>query len=100
MSQPKAPFTERHIGPRDSDIDAMLSELGVDSLDALMNETIPDAIRSNAAPALPPALTEAECLAHLDDLATQNTTIRSLLGQGYHECHTPSVILRNLLENP
>ncbi len=93
-------FIDRHLGPRPADIAAMLSALGADSLDDLIDEVIPQAIRSPSPLSLPPALTERDALAALAELAGRNELRRSYLGMGYADCITPPVILRNILENP
>ena len=93
-------FAARHIGITAPEITAMLEVLGVDSLDTLIDCTVPQAIRLNRELNLPSALTEAEALAKLKEIATKNQVYRSFIGMGYHNCHTPPVILRNILENP
>ncbi len=92
-------FVGRHIGPDEADIAAMLQAVGVASLDALADRTVPADIRA-APPELPAPLSEAGVLAELRDLAERNTLKRSLIGCGYHGTHTPPVIRRNVLENP
>ena len=93
-------FVARHIGPDAADVSAMLAAVGAPSLDGLMAQTIPAAIRTNAALPLPPAIDEAGVLADLRALAAQNVVKHSLIGMGYHGTVTPPVILRNVLENP
>ncbi len=94
-------FVARHIGPSEPDILAMLRVVGAESLDALMARTIPAGIRSIQPMDLPPAADEAAVLAELAGLAAQNDSrTKSLIGCGYHNTHTPPVILRNVLENP
>ena len=78
----------------------MLDALGLADLDALIERTVPRAIRHEQPLALPPARSEAEALAALRRLASQNRRMRSFIGLGYYDCHTPSVIQRNVLENP
>ncbi len=95
-----APFTTRHIGPSPAQQQAMLAAVGVDSLDALVDEAVPGGIRTEAPLSLPGALSEDEALARLASIADQNTVLRSFLGYGYHDTVTPPVILRNVLENP
>jgi glycine dehydrogenase len=97
---PVEAFVDRHIGPRDADIAAMLGELGLASLDALVEAAVPDAIRMDGDLDLPPALTERQALARLRSYADENQIWRSYLGFGYHDTITPPVILRNILENP
>jgi glycine dehydrogenase len=97
---PMTRFVDRHVGPAPDDITAMLAVVGFDSLAALADATVPDAIRDRTPLDLPPALGEAETLAHLADLAGRNQTPVSLIGQGYSATFTPPVILRNVLEDP
>jgi glycine dehydrogenase len=93
-------FVARHIGPSESDIAAMLHEVGVATLDDLAAKTVPPAIRTNQALELPPPIDEAAVIAELRGLAAKNVLKKSLIGMGYHGTHTPPVILRNVLENP
>jgi glycine dehydrogenase len=98
--QTRESFAQRHIGPREDEIGAMLAVVGVGSLDELVERTVPAAIRSERPLDLPPARTEAEALAGLRAMAQRNRVATSLIGTGYHGTHTPAVILRNVLENP
>jgi glycine dehydrogenase len=93
-------FAQRHIGPDDADVDAMLDTLGYESLDALVDATIPDAIRTDRSLDLPPAQTEEQVLDNARRLGAENENWRSFIGMGYHGTHTPPVIQRNILENP
>ncbi len=93
-------FAQRHIGPTDADVDAMLDTLGVESLDALVDATIPDSIRTDDPLDLPPALTEQQVLDEAQERGEENENWRSFIGMGYHGTHTPPVIQRNILENP
>ena len=93
-------FVSRHIGPSAEDRQKMLATLGADSLQALMAEVVPSAILSDAPMDLEPNCTEQEALAAIKAIASKNEVFTSYIGQGYYNCHTPSVILRNLLENP
>lgn len=93
-------FDERHLGPDADDVAAMLDTLGVDSLDALVDATIPDSIRTDEPLDLPPALTEQQVLDAAQAAGEKNDTWRSFIGMGYHGTHTPPVIQRNILENP
>ena len=93
-------FAARHVGPRREDVARMLDGLGLESLDALVAEVVPDSIRDDAPLALEAGLAEADALAELERIAGANTVRRTLLGQGYHDCHVPAVIRRNVLENP
>ena len=78
----------------------MLATLGVDSIDALMEEAVPAAIRLRRPLDLPEGLSEVALLARLREIASENTVVRSFLGMGYYDTVTPGVILRNILENP
>ncbi|MBM3976269.1 MAG: aminomethyl-transferring glycine dehydrogenase [Planctomycetes bacterium] len=93
-------FARRHIGPDEHEQRQMLGVLGLPSLAALIDATVPASIRRRTPLALPQARTESQCIDELRGLAQQNQVYRSFLGQGYHDCHTPPVILRNVLENP
>ena len=97
---PKERFVSRHLGPREHEIRAMLEAMGLDSLDTLIRQTVPAALLTERPLALPPELSEQEALARLAALASENEIWRSYLGMGYHDTHTPPVILRNILENP
>ena len=92
-------FIRRHIGPDDAEIRAMLADLGLSSLEELVESAVPNKIRS-APPELPAPLTEAEALAQLADYAGRNKLLVSLIGLGYYNTFTPPVIRRNILENP
>jgi glycine dehydrogenase len=93
-------FVDRHIGPRAHEIEAMLQTLGVDSLEALVAEAVPAAIRLEGELALEPGVSETVLLERLRSIASQNPRFRSYLGMGYHDTVTPPVILRNVFENP
>jgi glycine dehydrogenase len=93
-------FQFRHIGPDTLERDEMLKVVGAPSLDALMDEVIPASIRLAAPLDLPAGQTESEYLRNLRQLAAQNQIFRSFIGLGYYDCITPSVIIRNVLENP
>jgi glycine dehydrogenase len=93
-------FIERHIGPNDGEIAAMLKVVGHDSLDALTDAIVPASIKSASPLALPDAVTEVEALAQIRAVAAKNQVFRSFIGQGYYGTHVPNVILRNILENP
>jgi glycine dehydrogenase len=98
--QPPADFVRRHVGPSDAEVALMLKALGLDSLDALVAQTIPGGIRLGRGLELPAALGEPQALVELAAIAAKNRVLRSYLGMGYHDTHTPGVILRNVLENP
>ncbi|KVT19716.1 glycine dehydrogenase (aminomethyl-transferring) [Burkholderia sp. MSMB1078WGS] len=96
-------FAERHIGPDAASQQAMLDTLGFASRAALIDAVIPASIRRAETLPLGPFAqpkSEAEALAALRALADKNQVFRSYIGQGYHDTHTPAVILRNVLENP
>jgi glycine dehydrogenase len=93
-------FQSRHIGPDARERDEMVRAIGVPSLDALIDQTIPPGIRSLAPLDLPEAETEYAYLRRLRGIASANAVARSYIGMGYYGCVTPSVILRNVFENP
>src|SRR5690348_479603 len=93
-------FIPRHIGPSDAEQREMLQALGFDSLDAMIDATLPEAIRYRRPLAIQSGLSEYEALESLRRVAKQNQVCRSYLGLGYHACITPPVIQRNVLENP
>ena len=93
-------FAPRHIGPSPDERDAMLQAVGAASLDALIDETIPQSIRLAKPLQLPPAESEHQYLRRLTAVARRNKTFRSYIGLGYHDTITPSVILRMVMENP
>uniref|UniRef100_A4XRZ4 Glycine dehydrogenase (decarboxylating) n=1 Tax=Ectopseudomonas mendocina (strain ymp) TaxID=399739 RepID=A4XRZ4_ECTM1 len=93
-------FIARHIGPRDADTAAMLELLGYDSVDALTNAVIPESIKGTSILGEQPGLSEADALAKIKAIAAKNLQFKNYIGQGYYGTHTPSPILRNLLENP
>ncbi|GAA3616681.1 aminomethyl-transferring glycine dehydrogenase [Flavivirga amylovorans] len=93
-------FALRHIGPRESDQNLMLKTLGVDSLDQLIYETIPDDIRLKNGLNLEAPMTEHEYLLHIHELSKKNKAYKTYIGLGYHPTILPAVIQRNILENP
>src|SRR3954454_10178517 len=93
-------FVRRHIGPSPRDIAAMLESVGAKSLTELMGQTLPSSIRQKAPLDLGAAFSETEALAHMRELASQNRVFTSLIGQGYSGTILPTVIQRNILENP
>jgi glycine dehydrogenase len=93
-------FPRRHIGPDDREVGEMLAALGLPSLEALIEQTVPADIRLGRPLQLPPARGEHELLDHLRAIASRNQVCRSFIGMGYHDCITPAVIQRNVLENP
>ncbi|MBL1406475.1 MAG: aminomethyl-transferring glycine dehydrogenase [Rhizobiales bacterium] len=100
MTKPHTSFVYRHIGPSLSDQRTMLDTLNVNSLDALIDQTVPDNIRFKGPLNIESGSSEQEALAELHEKMSQNIVAKSLIGQGYHNCHVPPVIQRNLLENP
>src|SRR6202166_2396219 len=103
--RPVDTFVRRHLGPQEAEIEAMLDVLGVPSLDALVDETVPASIRLGrplALAGLPDdrEIREHEVLQALRRLASQNQVYRSYLGMGYHGCIVPAIIQRNVLQNP
>jgi len=93
-------FASRHIGPDDAAIESMLGTLGFASLEDLVGQALPEKIRSNGSLGLEAALSEDELLAEARRIAHNNQVCKSYIGMGYYGCFTPSVILRNVLENP
>ncbi len=93
-------FVNRHIGPTETEIEKMLAVLGVATVEELIAKTVPSGIRLQTSLNLAPALSEYAALAQLKAIASKNQVFRSFIGMGYHDCITPPVILRNILENP
>jgi glycine dehydrogenase len=93
-------FIERHIGPGEADQKAMLATVGFESMDAFIKKVIPDAIHSEEPLNLDGARSEPEVLDALQKIASKNKVFKSYIGMGYYNTYTPTVILRNLLENP
>ena len=93
-------FTERHIGISEQEKNLMLSVIGIDSIEELISKTIPDGIRIKNDLPVPSAISEFEYLSELKVIAAKNKIFKSYIGQGYYDCITPSVILRNVFENP
>ncbi len=93
-------FADRHVGPSADDVTDMLSAVGAETLDDLIDAIVPPSIRSTSPLGTPAALTEQQALARLADYAGRNTPLVSMIGMGYYGTHTPAVILRNVLENP
>ncbi len=93
-------FIARHIGVTPDEERKMLAVIGESSRQALIDSIVPRSIARADAMALPPAITEAAALAELRALASKNQLLKNFIGQGYYACHTPGVILRNVLENP
>ncbi|MEH2625807.1 glycine dehydrogenase [Bradyrhizobium sp. AZCC 1719] len=93
-------FVRRHIGPSPRDISVMLESVGANSLTELIGQTLPSSIRQKKPLDLGSALSETEALSHMRELAAQNQVFTSLIGQGYSGTILPTVIQRNILENP
>ena len=93
-------FALRHIGPRPEDMAEMLKTVKADSIEQLINETFPDAIRLKEDLNLAPAMTEYEYLSHIQALGNKNKIFRSFIGLGYNEAVVPAAIIRNVFENP
>lgn len=93
-------FANRHIGVTEQDIPVMLKKIGVDSLDELIDKTIPADIRLKEKLQLPPAMSEYEFAVHISELASKNIQFKSYIGQGWYNTATPAVIQRNVFENP
>ncbi|MGF1659109.1 MAG: aminomethyl-transferring glycine dehydrogenase [Rubrimonas sp.] len=93
-------FLRRHIGPDEAEIERMLAVVGAPSLDALIDQTVPEAIRLRRPLATPAPRTERDALHDLRNVAARNEVFTSMIGMGYHGTVTPSVIQRRVLENP
>ena len=93
-------FSKRHIGPSSSEKKEMLKAIGVDSVDQLINKTIPEGIRLQKPLNISAALTEKQYLDHIAEVASKNKVFKSYIGLGYSETNVPPVIQRNVLENP
>ncbi len=95
-------FEMRHIGPREPDVRSMLSELNMNSLEELADQVIPAAIRSQtlSTEVLGSGISEEKMLSLSREVFSKNKVYRSLIGMGYNDCITPSVIMRNVFENP
>ena len=100
LFEPLDTFVQRHIGPSESDIETMLDLIGVDSLDTLVDQTVPHAIRLDRSLDLGTPRGENELLEELREIVSKNVVARSFIGTGYYGCITPPVIQRNILENP
>jgi glycine dehydrogenase len=99
MTEPSS-FSVRHLGSNRDQIAAMLETIGCPSLEALVDDVVPAAIRLRRSLNLPPARRESEALADLKSMLAKNEVRRTLIGMGYYDCITPPVIQRNILENP
>lgn len=93
-------FAQRHIGPREEDIRQMLSFLGVNSMEELVKQTVPENILLKEDLKMDAPMTENAYLAHLKEMVSRNKNFRSLIGQGYYGTGVLPVIIRNIFENP
>ena len=93
-------FSDRHLGPNSQQQQQMLNTLGMESIDSLIDQTVPEAIRLPQPLAMASGKTEHEVLAYLRNMASSNKVNTSFIGAGYYNCIVPNVILRNVLENP
>lgn len=93
-------FLYRHIGPRNKDIDTMVKAIGLNTLDELIDKVVPADIRLKKPLNIPEAVTEYEYLKKIKEVACKNKVFRTYIGQGYYNTIFPSVIKRNILENP
>ncbi len=96
----RAPFEHRHNGPTQKEQEDMLTAIGAESINDLIQKTIPDNIRLKKDLNLPAALDEYQYLSKMKAVAQKNEVRKSFIGQGYYNCEVPTVILRNILENP
>ncbi len=93
-------FVARHVGPRETDVADMLTTLGYDSLEALVDAAVPPGIRAAAPLSMPASPSEQAVLAELREIASRNRVLTSMIGLGYYGTQTPPVVKRNILENP
>ena len=98
--QPYDFANRRHIGPSPAEMAEMLKVVGADSLDALIDDTVPQGIRQDDPLSFGPAMSEQELLVHMRAVSKRNKVLTSLIGQGYHATITPPAIKRNIFENP
>lgn len=93
-------FETRHIGPTKSEQTTMCNTIGIDSVKTLLDQTIPKSIQLQNELEIQGPISEADFLEKIKTIAQKNKRFKSFIGQGYYGCHTPTVILRNILENP
>jgi glycine dehydrogenase len=93
-------FVDRHNGPRDHELPKMLKTIGVNSLDELIDKTVPASLRLEKPLRLPAAMSEFEYINHIRSIGSKNKMYRSFIGQGYYGVAPLSVVIRNVLENP
>ena len=96
----KEKFAHRHIGPNPNELNIILKTIGVESVEELLNQTIPDNIRLKKDLNIPEGISEMEFLKEIKKLSSLNKNFKTYIGLGYHDTFTPSVIQRNILENP
>ena len=96
----KENFSRRHIGPNPNELNVILKTIGVESIEELLSQTIPDKIRIKKDLNIPEGLSEMEFLKEIKKLSSLNKDFKTYIGLGYHDTFTPSVIQRNILENP
>ncbi len=100
FEQQSAEFQQRHIGPNSQELTSMLKTIGADQLETLIGKTVPDSIRLKESLKTPDAISEFDYLTQLKAVAAKNKVYKNFIGQGYYGTITPSVILRNIFENP
>jgi glycine dehydrogenase len=100
FDQAQQEFQRRHIGPDARETSRMLKKIGEPSLESLIDKTVPAGIRMDHELNLPEAMSEHEYLLHLKEISLGNKVFKNYIGQGYYDTITPSVILRNIFENP
>src|SRR5581483_11324698 len=100
FEQQNTEFIRRHIGPNEAETHQMLQVIGETNLDSLVDKTVPAGIRMKEDLAIPPAISEHEYLALIKDISLKNKVYQNYIGQGYYDTIVPSVILRNVFENP
>ncbi|MBI4411251.1 MAG: aminomethyl-transferring glycine dehydrogenase [Deltaproteobacteria bacterium] len=94
------PFVDRHVGPNPDEIQKMLGELGYTTMESFVGDVVPSNIRIQRELNIGKGISEREVLLELKELSRKNKTFRQFIGMGYADCMTPSVILRNIMENP
>ncbi len=100
FEQQSTEFIRRHIGPNEQETRQMLRTIGEQSLEALVSKTVPASIRMNRELPIPPSMSEHEYLHLIKEISLKNKVHKNYIGQGYYDTITPSVILRNIFENP
>ena len=100
LTQQSNEFRSRHIGPDAKEEQEMLKAIGVESLSELINKTVPSNIKNEAGLNVGEPMSEAAYLKHVKEIGSKNIVARNFIGQGYYGTYTPSVILRNIFENP